>query len=497
MKEKVKNNSIAKNAFFKLLLNLFNVIVPIIIGPYVARKLGSDMLGTINFSQAMFSYFFIFAGFGIYNYGIREISRRRDNKEEVEKTFTSLFVITIITNLLTSCAYIFFIKSVHSGTEVYTASIILSFNFMFNIFYTEWVNEALESYDFISIKTIIVRIIYLILLLLLVKSVNDWQTYVYLLVLSNALNNVLSFIHIKRKIKFNFKSMEIIKHIKPMFFVVILSNANVLYTQLDKVMIGSLVNEKSVSFYTMAQNVMIIVNSTVLTLISVSLPRLSLYLSRGSEDEYLVLVNKLAKIFFWFLFPASMGIIVLAGKIMPLYGGVEFIPASSVLFMFGIHMLTLGYEYILSNQILYLKKKEIVQVKLLFAGGIINFILNIIFYKLGIFTPTTAVLTTAIANGVFVAMEYYYVKKIMKLDINLFSVDKTKYLILALGFVPIIFVVEKFIKSSVLVIIFGMISCVVFYYGTLILTRDALTMDMIKQGKIRITSLIEKLKNKK
>ena len=102
----MENNSIAKNAFFKLLLNLFNVIVPIIIGPYVARKLGSDLLGTINFAQSINGYFYIFASFGIYNYGLREISRKRENEKEVRQTFTSLFIFTIITNTLIGIAYI-------------------------------------------------------------------------------------------------------------------------------------------------------------------------------------------------------------------------------------------------------------------------------------------------------------------------------------------------------------------------------------------------------
>lgn len=492
MEEVTKLGSIRKNAMFKLLLNLFNVVVPMIIGPYVARKLGKDLLGTVTFSQSMFSYFFIFAGFGIYNYGIREMSRKRGSKEELERTFTGLFIITVITNSLTSLVYLMFINIANVNMNVYSASIILSFNFLFNIFYTEWVNEALESYNFISIKTIIVRIIYLILLFLMVKSSSDWKNYVYLLVLSNALNNILSFIHIKRKIKFNFKNLEVIKHIKPMFFVVILSNANVLYSELDRVMIGTLINEGSVALYTMAQNIMIVINSTVLSLITVSIPRLSFYLSKGNEEGYLTLVNKISKMFFWFLFPASMGIVVLSSEVMSIYGGAEFVSAGPVLFMFGVYMFTLGYEYILSNQVLYLKKKEKVQVKLLFVGGFINLTLNTIFYKLGIFTPTTAVLTTGMSNIIFIAMEYYYIKKVMKLEISLFGKDKTKYLIVSLGFIPIVAVVKMVLNSQILIIIIGMVACVTYYYGTLILIKDGITVDMLKQGKDKILSVINK-----
>lgn len=488
MREENVRNSITKNAIFKLILNIFNVIVPVIIGPYVARKLGSSILGDINYSQAIFAYFFIFAGFGIYNYGIREISRVRDDKEEVEKTFTNLFIITMVTNVLVSVIYIVFIKTLYSGTQIYTASIILSFNFLFNIFYTEWMNEALESYDFISIKTMIVRGVYFVLLFIFVKSVEDWKNYLYLLVLSNVLNNIISFIYIKTRVKFNFTKIEILKHIRPMFFVVILSNASVLYTQLDRIMIGVLINEEAVSFYTMAQNIIIVINSIALTLISVSIPRLSAYLSQNKNNEYLDLLDKISKIFFWFLFPASMGIVTLSHRIMPLYGGEDFKAATPILLMFGVYMIVLGYEYILSNQVLYLKGKEKIQVKFLFAGGFINLLLNIIAYKIDIFTPTIAVLTTMIATIVFTLMEYYYIRRVMKLDINLLLMNKSKYLLLSLGFIPIVVIVEKFINSEILIILIGIFMCTIYYYGILVLTKDVITMEMIQKIRIKVLS---------
>ena len=38
------SKSISKNIIFKFLLNIFNVVVPIIIGPYVLRVLGPDLM---------------------------------------------------------------------------------------------------------------------------------------------------------------------------------------------------------------------------------------------------------------------------------------------------------------------------------------------------------------------------------------------------------------------------------------------------------------------
>ncbi len=131
---------------------------------------------------------------------------------------------------------------------------ILTFNLLANIFYTEWVNEGLENYDFITIKTIIIRIIYVVFLFILVRSANDLKEYMILLVLSTFLNNIVSFIYIRKRIPFDFSDLKLLRHIKPLFLVVILSNANVLYTQLDRYFIGEYINMDSVAYYTTAQN---------------------------------------------------------------------------------------------------------------------------------------------------------------------------------------------------------------------------------------------------
>ncbi|MGU8552790.1 flippase [Clostridium perfringens] len=441
------SKSISKNIIFKFLLNIFNVVVPIIIGPYVLRVLGPDLMGTINFSQTIYGYFFIFAGFGVYQYGLREISRVRDDKNKLEQVFTSLFILTLITNIVTTLAYIGLIKISYSGTEIYVACMILTFNLLSNIFYTEWVNEGLENYDFITVKTIIIRLVYVILLFIFVKSAKNFKAYMILLVLSTFLNNIASFFYIKKRIHFNLKGLTLAKHIKPMFLVVILSNANVLYTQLDRYFIGRYINMDSVAYYTISQNISNIINSLLMTVITVTIPRMSNYISNESHEEYEKLLDKISKMYFIILFPAAIGLFVLAKEVIIIYGGYEYLAAIPVLQVFSIYIITLGYEMILSNQVMYVKGKEKEQVKFTFVGGAVNFISNILLLLLGRFNGTNAVITTMIANIVVVILENIYMRSVLKLDFNIFRIDKTKYLIISLLFIPVTAFISKFVTG--------------------------------------------------
>ena len=480
------DKSILKNIVFKFLLNLFNLVVPILIGPYVLRKLGPDLMGSITFSQTIFGYFFIFAGFGVYQYGLREISRVRHNKELLSKTFTSLYIFTVITTLITTLIYVIFIINKYSGSTVYIASMILTFNLLANLFYVEWINEALENFDFITVKTIIVKIIYIILLFIMVKSSNNFKEYIYLLVLSTVLNNVISFLYIKKNIKFSFKKIEIIKHIKPMFLVVILSNVNVLYTQLDKFMIGEFIDLNQVGYYGVAQNISTIISTLLLSVIHVTIPRLANFTANNKNEEYVSLLNKITKLYFLLLFPASIGMMVLSKEIVLIYGGKEFLGAIPMLAVSSIYMVTLGYETILGNQVMYVNKKEKRQVQIIFIGGLINLILNVVLLRLGILTGTYSIFTTMIANCVVIFLEFIYIRRYLEIEFNIFSLDKSKYLFISLGFIPITYFIKLFISNMVMFTLVVIIVNSIFYFTTLILIKDDSLLELLYKLKSKL-----------
>lgn len=476
----MSNKSISKNVVFKFILNIFNIIIPILVGPYIARVFNPELLGQVNLAESYIGYFYIFATFGIYQYGLREISKVREDKGKLSSVFTSLITITIITNVVTTLAYIIFINFKFGGEPSYSTFLILSFNLLSNIFCTEWANEALENYDFITIKTIVVRLIYVVLLLALVKGAGDFKTYLWLLVISNILNYAISFFYIKRKISFDFKSIHIFRHIKPMFLVVVLSNSAILFTQLDKVMIGDYINEASVSFYYMAQRIMTIISTMTLTVIHVTLPRLTNY-SEQNEENYIGLLNKISKLYFCFLFPAAIGMFVLSPEIIKIYGGDKYLEAIYPMAAFALYMVVTGVEGILSNQIIYVKRQEKNQIIMIFVCGIINLIMNNLLVKFNIFTPTTAIFTTMISYGLVVICEYIFIKYKMKVNFKIFSLDKMKYLYISLIFIPITLLIRMFVNNYLIIAALGIIINGLAYILILLLIKDEIFFMLINK----------------
>jgi O-antigen/teichoic acid export membrane protein len=478
--------SLVKNAIYKLTLNFFNLILPIIIGPYVYRTLGSGSIGSVKFAESIFNYFFIFASFGIYQYGLREVSRVKNDKEKVSKLFTSLFTFGLLTNIISLIFFLIISYVGYSKSQIFPILLLYSFNFLFNIFFVEWVVEAFENFDFITIKTIIVKIIYVILLLTFVKNSNDYLTFVALLIISNVLNNIISFIYIKRQVAFNFKAISIVPHLKPLFLVVIFSNGNMLYTQLDRFMLGEFVNKASVSYYVMAHQIMTIINAVIISIIQVTVPRLSYLAGNNNDESYLFLLNKIVKIYFFILFPASIGLLTISDIGVVVYGGADFAKAGAVLAVFSIFMITIGVESILSNQVIYVKKRERVLVIFIFICGFINLLFKGLLVYARHLSAESAIFTTTTSNCILIALEYLYIRKRLNIKFNPFTVTNFKYLFLSLLFIPISILLRGIITNIYVEFVTIIITCSLVYFGLLLLAKDDVLFLIIEKATEKI-----------
>ncbi|SFB21124.1 MULTISPECIES: oligosaccharide flippase family protein [unclassified Bacillus (in: firmicutes)] len=483
--------SLFKNAIYKISLNFFNLVLPILVGMYVYRVLGNESIGRVKYGESIFNYLFIFATFGIYQYGLREVSRIKKDKQKVAQLFTSLFTFSIFTNAVTLIAYLLIAYYGYGNHYLFPILLIFSISFVMNIFYVEWLNEAFENYGFITIKTIIVKLIYIGLLFTLVKGPEDYLIFTALLVMTTSLNNILSFFYIKRHVPFDFSNLVIRPHLRPLFLVVIFMNGNILYGQLDIFMLGKYVSEKSVSFYVMSKQITTIISALMLSVVQVTIPRLSYLLGSADEKSYLELVQRIAKLYFAVLFPAAIGLFVISDLGVIAYGGKDFADAGPVLAVFSIYMIFVGTDNVLSNQVMYVKKKEHILVRFIVICGIINLLLNALFVYLDYFDARVAIATTGFSTFLLVCLEYYYVRRVIKLPLNLLTSSNLKYLLFSLSFIPISYGIRTFLSGTY--VLFGtiVVVCLSLYVFLLWITKDEILfmiLDKVKQKfpKLRI-----------
>lgn len=486
------NVSIFKNSIYKMTLNAFNIFIPLLVTPYIASLFDRDeatklAYGAYNHANSVFSIFFVFAAFGVYNFGVREISRARDDKKKLATTFTNLFFFSTLTSALTSVVF-FFVIIFSVGNQYQLIYMLFVIQLAGNILSVEWMNEAAENYGFITKKTIVVRILYVISIFVFVRTPDDIIPYTLIMSLSVVLNNVVSFLYIKKNIPFDFSDFKLAKYIRPLFTLVIISNVNMLYTKLDQLLlgVGPAANEIAVTEYALPAAIMNMVGGMITSLLMVAVPRLSYYRSKGENNSYMTLLSKSTRGFFLILCPICVGLFCLSYEAMYIYTNGAYAYAYNVMEIFAIRFLITSLYAIFTNQIIYIYGKEHSIIGMVAIGGFLNLFFNIGLLTVGSFTPATAIFSTAIAETIMLAILYYYIRKKLKVPFKVFAFSNMKYLYLTIPFVPVSYIVKSF-KLGVLyncAIIIPI--CAIFYFGVLMITKDEMMTYFSNKLKLKL-----------
>ena len=82
-----------KNVFYNVMLAVSQVLFPLITFPYLARILGPDQIGLLNFAESISRYFILVAALGIPIYGVREIAKQQENKLNRSQVFVEIAII--------------------------------------------------------------------------------------------------------------------------------------------------------------------------------------------------------------------------------------------------------------------------------------------------------------------------------------------------------------------------------------------------------------------
>ena len=201
----MKKKSLVLNAALNGLRNILNLIFPLITFPYVTRVLSVSGIGEYNFANSIVSYFLLLAGLGVSKYGVREGAKYRDDIEKESKFVSEVFTINMIATIL---AYILLAVVIVFSDQVnrYAITVII---FSLQIFFTtigvEWLFSMYEEYAYITIRSIIFKIISVVLLFLFVRDKNDVGIYAAITVFSSVGSNILNYIRARKMVHIRFR----------------------------------------------------------------------------------------------------------------------------------------------------------------------------------------------------------------------------------------------------------------------------------------------------
>lgn len=406
----VKIQSVKVNFIMNAILTGSTFIFPLITFPYISRVLQPAGVGKVNFASSVVYYFSMFAMLGVPTYGIRACAKVRDDKEQLSRTVHEIFIINLLMGMVTYIVYFLLVAIVPKLQAEKTLYYIMSMVIFLNVVGVEWLYKGLEQYTYITIRSILFKVLGLVLMFGLVKKSEDYVFYGAITVISGVGSNILNFFKLHKHIYlYPVGAYHIERHIKAIAVFFLMSVATTIYTNLDTIMLGFITNDTEVGYYTAAIKIKNILVSFVTALSTVLLPRVSYYIEHGMKEKFYKLTQKALNFIFLSALPLVVYFIVFAKESIILLSGIEFSGAILPMQIITPSILFIGLTNVLGIQVLVPLGQEKKVFYSVLVGAIIDLIINIV--CIPPFVSSGASVGTVVAEFFVLLVQIWFLKE--------------------------------------------------------------------------------------
>ncbi len=352
-------------------------LFPLITSMYVARILLAEGVGKVAYGQNVSSYFVLLATMGLPEYGIREIAKVRRDNEDCNKIFTELLIINAIFTIASTLAYGILVFAIPKFREDIVLFLFCGIQIVLNLFNIDWFYQGIEEYVYISIRSITVKALAFVAVLLIVRNRDDYIWYALIQSLAVTVNYFLNMIYSRKYVRFDFSNIELRRHMSHVVILAFSIFFAVAFWKIDITMLGTISTEAATGIYSNAHKITDIVIVLCTSISTVFMPRLS-YSYMSDKKEFYRLLEIGIKILSFITFPIVIGMFVLAPYIMTVLFGDEFSIGFLTVRIFTILIIVKSFGNLLCYQLVIATGNEKKRIPAYAAAAVVNVILNAI-----------------------------------------------------------------------------------------------------------------------
>lgn len=466
------------NFVMNAILTMSQFLFPLITFPYISRILLPTGTGKVSFATSVVSYFALFAQLGIPTYGIRACAKVRDDRKALERTVQELFLINLIMSILAYIVLFLAIAFVPRMRQEKALFLIVGLTILFNAIGMEWLYKALEQYTYITVRSIIFKLIAVVAMFVLVHEQKDYVIYGGISILAASASNVFNFFHAHKYVSikpvgsYNFR-----QHLKPIVIFFAMSCAATIYTNLDTVMLGFMTSDAEVGYYNAAVKIKSILVSVVTSLGVVLLPRASYYVECKLMDKFCRITHVALNFVILISVPLTVYFILFAKEGIFFLSGAEYEASIVPMQIIMPTLLFIGLTNIMGIQTLIPLGKEKVVLYSEIAGAVADLLLNVALIPS--MASAGAAIGTVVAEGVVFAVQFWALRKEV-----LSFYQKVRYgtivLALALAIASCLWVKTTALGSFASLLVSAILFFAV-YGGVLVLRKEPLAWQMAEK----------------
>ena len=406
--------SIKKNFLYSSILTTANYLFPLLTYPYVSRVLGVTNIGICNFVDSIIHYFILVSMMGINIVGIREIAKSKNNQEQLNQTFSGLFWLNTITTSIALVILVVVAVTVEQLRGHWQLMAIGAMKLVMNYMLIEWLYKGLEEFKYITIRTLAVKVMYVVAVFVFVRDSGDYPIYYLLSVLMIVLNAVINIVYSRYYVSLQIRGVNVSAFLKAFCILGVYQLLNSMYISLNVTYLGFVSGETEVGYYTTASKLYGILIALFTAFTGVMLPRMSSLLAEGKVEEFKSLLVKAYNILFTFSIPLIIFTVIYAPAIIYIISGPGYEGAIMPMRIMMPLMLIIGYEQIIVVQTLMPLKKDKAILHNSIAGALTGLALNILLVSA--LKSVGASLVWFCSEVVVLCCAQYYVSKYIQMS---------------------------------------------------------------------------------
>ena len=374
-----EKKSLKLNFIMNAALTMSAFLFPLISFPYVSRILLPEGTGKVSFATALINYFLMFAQLGIPTYGVRACAKVRDDRRKLTKTAQELLIINLVMTAISYAALfgaLIFVPRLRQERALY---LVVSASILFSSIGMEWLYKALEQYTYITVRSLIFKVIALGSMFLLVRAKEDYILYGGITIFAASASGILNFIHARRYIDMRpVGGFEFKPHLKAVAVFFAMSCATTIYTNLDTVMLGFMASDETVGYYSAAVRIKNILVSIVTSLGTVLLPRAAYYVEHKKMDDFHTISRKALNFVLVAAVPMMLYFMLFARDGIFLLSGDRYAGAIHPMRLAMPTLVFIGLSNILGIQIMVPMGKELWVLGSICVGAVVDVVANLL-----------------------------------------------------------------------------------------------------------------------
>lgn len=249
--------SIVSNFVSLSLIQWIGHILPLVTVPYLIRVIGVDLFGILAVVMSVITYFSIIVNYG-FNITAVTIVEKSVKSGTISKVYSSILTIKILLTIIcfaTVIMMVFSFEFFHNNKDLY----LLSFGLVAGKAITaDWFFLGMNKAKYSAYIDIFSKLIFTLLILLLVKSRDDYHLVPLFTSLGYIISGILSLMVVREKFNIEFKIQKkhvLVWYIKQNWHAFISNIYTSLYAPLGTILLGVMTNNFIVGYYSIAEKI--------------------------------------------------------------------------------------------------------------------------------------------------------------------------------------------------------------------------------------------------